>query len=74
MREDIRHNRDARIESAKELCKSEIARITEEAEQIDKRETRRAVAPELFELFREYIEVGFTEEQAWELIKISIPK
>ena len=74
MREHIKTNLDSQIKAAKAFCESEIARMTKEANQIDKSETYRSAANDLRELYINYIDVGFTEEQAWELIKILVAK
>lgn len=74
MREDIRTNLDSQIKAAKAFCESEIARMTEEAKQTDKSETYRIAAHDLRELYINCIDVGFTEQQAWELIKILLAK
>ena len=74
MRKDIATNLASQIKSAKAFCESEIARMTEEAEQNDKSETYRVAAHDLHELYNNFIYEGFTEEQAWELVKIVTAK
>jgi glutathionylspermidine synthase len=74
MKKHIKTNLDSQIEAAMAFCESEIARITEEAEQLDKIETYREAARNLHELYVHFIQEGFTEEQSWELIKIITAK
>ena len=74
MRQDIKSDLKARIESAKAYCESEIARMTEEAERTDKTESGRVAACDLRNLYLNFINEGFTEQQAWELIKILVAK
>lgn len=74
MKPDIKADLKARIESAKAYCDSEIARMTEEAERADKNENVRTAARDLRDLYLNFINEGFTEQQAWELIKILVAK
>lgn len=74
MRPDIKANLKSQIESTKAHCESEIERLTEEAKQFDKRESFHTAACDLKDLYESYLVVGFTEEQAWELIKILVAK
>ena len=70
MRDDIKSDLMSQIESARAYCESEIARMTERARQSDRIESYRTAAHDMRELFISFIAEGFTEEQAWELIKI----
>ena len=74
MRKDIAVNLTSQIEGAKAFCESEIARMTEDAKRLDKSETYREAAHDLREMYQNFIYEGFTEEQAWELIKIVVAK
>ena len=74
MREDIKANLESQIKAAKAFCDSEIARMNEEAKQEDKLVNFQNSAHDLRTLYESFIDVGFTEEQAWELIKIIIAK
>ena len=74
MRKDIESRLTSQIENAKAYCNDEIARMTEEAKREDKHARFCEVADDLYALYTQYICVGFTHEQAWELIKISVAK
>lgn len=74
MKDIIKINLNSQIESAKAFYESEVARLTEEAEQTDRIETCRKVAHDMHELYTHFLCEGFTEEQAWELIKIVVAK
>lgn len=70
MRPEIKRELQAQIESARAYCESEVARLTEQAEINDKSKTSWSAAAQLHELYDNFTTVGFSEEQAWELIKI----
>ena len=74
MREDIKANLASQIEAAKVFCDSEIARMKEEAKREDKLASFQTSAIDLRTLYEKFIDVGFTPEQAWELIKIIVIK
>lgn len=74
MRPEIRSDLKAQIESARAFCESEIVRLTEEAELNDRSKTSLSAAAQLHELYDNFTTVGFSEEQAWELIKIVAAK
>ncbi len=74
MRKDIAANLASEIEGAKAFCESEIARMTEDAKQLDKSEKYREAAHDLREMYGNFVGEGFSEEQAWELIKIIVAK
>ena len=74
MRKDIEAALKADIERAKANCENEITTITEDAKRRDEEENHRKIAQSLYSLYITYIEVGFTEEQAWELVKSLVEK
>lgn len=74
MRKEIETTLAARIENAKALYEDEVARVTNEAKREDKHVTFCEAASDLYALYTEYTLVGFTHEQAWELIKILVAK
>ena len=74
MRREIEANLKADIERAKANYENEIAMMTEQAEKFEKDRLFYKGADDLYCLYRNYIDVGFTDEQAWELIKILVSK
>lgn len=74
MRREIEANLKADIERAKANYENEIAMMTEQAEKFEKDRLFYKAADDLYCLYRNYIDVGFTDEQAWELIKILVSK
>lgn len=74
MRKDIAANLASQIKSAQAFCESEIARMTEEANQTNRTETYRVAARDMHEVYVQFMREGFTEEQAWELVKIITAK
>ena len=74
MRREIEANLKADIERAKANYENEIAMMTEQAEKFEKDRLFYKGSDDLYCLYRNYIDVGFTDEQAWELIKILVSK
>jgi hypothetical protein len=74
MKPTIKTYLDSQIESAKACCENEIARMTEDAERANRSEETRDAACALYELYTHFIDAGFTAEQAWELVKITVAK
>ena len=50
-----------------EFYKSEIERLEKELEKSKEHEKNTKMAMDIYDLYRSYVEVGFTEEQAWEI-------
>lgn len=74
MKKEIEAILKADTERAKANYENEIAMATERAEQFEKENQFRNAANDLFRLYRNYIDVGFTDEQAWELVKSLVAK
>lgn len=50
-----------------DFYKSEIERLKLELEKAREHDQNTKLAQSIFDLYRSYVEVGFTEEQAWEI-------
>lgn len=55
-------------------CERNIAQMTEEATEIEQHEQNVKSAALLYDIYQTHIGAGFTEEQAWELIKLLLVK
>lgn len=53
-----------------EYCESRIREYRAECEDLRKKEKYRKAAQDSRDIYESYVNVGFTEEQAWELFKI----
>lgn len=54
------------------VCEEEISRMVEEVQADADRGQNRKCAAGLYDVYQAYIEVGFTKEEAWELIRILV--
>ena len=63
-----------KAELEKEIVDSrnQIDALKCELEKANRVESKNESAAELYEMYQSYVTAGFTEEQAWELIKILI--
>ena len=59
------------IERIRADAEAEIARITKEARDADEREQLLECARQLRVMYEAYLNQGFTDAQAWELVKIA---
>lgn len=62
----------AEIEAMRASTEAEIARITAEAQRADEREQLLECAQQVRGLYEAYLRQGFTEAQAWELVKLAV--
>lgn len=62
----------AELEQEIAESRNQIAALKQELENANRIESKNQSAAELYEVYQSYVTAGFTEEQAWELIKILI--
>lgn len=62
----------AQLEQEIKNSREQIECLKLELEKANRVETKNDAAQELYEMYEAYTEAGFTEEQAWELMKIIV--
>lgn len=62
----------AQLEQEIKNSREQIECLELELEKANRVETKNDAAQELYEMYEAYTEAGFTEEQAWELMKIIV--
>ena len=62
----------AQLEQEIKNSREQIECLKLELEKANRVETKNDAAQELHEMYEAYTEAGFTEEQAWELMKIIV--
>ncbi len=53
---------------------NDILQLRKEKEKVRERERNKELATSLHDVFQSYIDAGFTEEHAWEVITITLKK
>lgn len=64
----------AQLEQEIKNSREQIECLKLELEKANRVETKNDAAQELYEMYEAYTKAGFTEEQAWELMKIIVNK
>lgn len=69
MKKETQKKIEAQANAMREECEAEISRMTEEVSTNERMESYDKCATELHAQYTSFVNAGFTEEQAWELVK-----
>lgn len=63
-----------KVNALRSECEEKVAELAQDAEKQSKINAVYEAAENVHDLYEAYIAAGFTEEQAWELLKLSLIK
>ena len=74
MKKEMKTMLDANISDVKNRCEVEVNNLIEQAKVEDKQLSLQEAAHDIRFLYDSFVEAGFSEEQAWEILKIQLSK
>ena len=74
MKKEIRATLDANISDVKKRCEAEVTNLIESAKTDCKKIAIQEAACDIRFLYDSFVEAGFNEEEAWEILKIQLSK